>query len=38
VTSGIDRRSFAVGSAALVASANALAAADNSDTPLGANV
>jgi len=38
VTSGIDRRRFAVGSAALVASANALAAADNSDTPLGANV
>jgi len=36
--SGIDRRRFALGSAGLIASANALAAGDNSDTPLEANV
>jgi ABC-type transport system substrate-binding protein len=38
MTSGIDRRRFTVGSAGLIASANALAAADNSDSPLEANV
>ena len=38
MTSGIDRRRFTFGSAGLIASANALAAADNSDTPLEANV
>jgi len=36
--SGIDRRRFAVGSAGLIASANALAAADSGDSPLEANV
>ena len=38
MASGIDRRRFALGSAGLIASANALAAADNSDAPLEANV
>jgi ABC-type transport system substrate-binding protein len=38
MTRGIDRRRFAVGSAGLIASAHALAAADNSDIPLDANV
>jgi len=38
MTSGIDRRRFTVGSAGLIASANAFAAADNGDTPLEANV
>ncbi len=36
--SGIDRRRFALGSAGLIASAHALAAADNGDAPLDANV
>lgn len=38
MTRGIDRRRFALGSAGLLASAHALSATDNSDTPLDANV
>ena len=38
MTRGIDRRRFAVGSAGLIASAHALAAPDNSDVALDANV
>ena len=38
MASGIDRRRFALGSAGVIASGPALAAGDNNDAPLQANV